>query len=238
MSTPLPEPIAVIGTGCRFPGESTSPSRLWELLHRPRDVLSKIDRYAAESFYHEDGFHHGSSNVRHSYLLTDDTHVFDPMFFSISGGEAESIDPQQRFLLETIFEAVDSAGLTVEGLQGSNTAVYIGVMCDDFSYITYYDNESVPKYAATGTARSILSNRISYFFDWKGPSMTLDTACSSSLVAVHQAIQTLRSGESHVAVAGGTNLIFGPSKFIPSKCLAFAICANNIIQLCTLPNPT
>lgn len=213
MSTPLPEPIAVIGTGCRLPGESTSPSRLWELLYHPRDVLSKIDRYAVESFYHEDGFHHGSSNVRHSYLLTDDTHVFDPQFFSISGSEAESMDPQQRFLLETVFEAVDSAGLTVESLQGTQTSVFVGIMCNDFTHIAYYDSEAIPKYAATGTANSILSNRISYFFDWHGPSMTIDTACSSSLVAVHQATMTLRSGESRVAVAAGANLIFGPSTF-------------------------
>jgi hybrid polyketide synthase/nonribosomal peptide synthetase ACE1 len=114
--------------------------------------------------------------------------------------------------MEVIYEAIESAGLSIDVLSGTNTAVYVGVMCNDYAHITYADLESVPKYAATGSALSILSNRISYFFNWTGPSMTIDTACSSSLVAVHQAVQVLRSGQSKVAVAGGANLIFTPSK--------------------------
>ena len=209
--SPANEPIAVIGSGCRFPGDSTSPSKLWNLLRQPRDVLSKIDRFQSDGYYHPDGHHHGTSNVRDSYLLSEDPRVFDPQFFKIQPGEAESIDPQQRLLLETVYESVEAAGLTIESLQGSSTAVYVGVMCDDYSTILYHDVESIPTYAATGSARSILSNRISYYFDWHGPSMTIDTACSSSLVAVHQAAQVLRSGQSRVAVAAGANLIFGPS---------------------------
>lgn len=146
--------------------------------------------------------------------MAEDPRLFDPQFFGISAGEAESIDPQQRVLLEAVYESVESAGLKLESLQGSNTAVYVGVMCDDYAEILYHDIESIPTYAATGSARSIISNRISYVFDWRGPSMTIDTACSSSLIAVHQAAQVLRSGESSVAVAAGTNLIFGPKMFI------------------------
>ncbi|KAF9632941.1 hypothetical protein BFW01_g3804 [Lasiodiplodia theobromae] len=209
-----PEPIAIVGSACRFPGSSTSPSKLWELLKQPRDVLSNIDRFKAKSFYHQNGHYHGASNVRQSYLLNDDPCAFDAQFFNIQAAEADSIDPQQRLLLESVYESIESAGLKLEDLQGSRTAVYVGVMCDDYAEIVYHDVESIPKYAATGSARSIMSNRISYFFDWHGPSMTIDTACSSSLVAVHQAVQVLRSGESNVAVAAGANLIFGPKMYI------------------------
>lgn len=215
---PHNEPIAVIGSGCRFPGGATSPSKLWELLQQPRDILSKIDRFSAENFYNVDGHHHGASNVRESYLLSEDPRAFDAQFFSIPGGEADCIDPQQRLLLEVIYESLESAGQKIEDLQGSDTAVYVGVMGDDYADIVYHDAESIPTYAATGSARSIMSNRVSYFFDWKGPSMTIDTACSSSLVAVHQAVQVLRSGESRVAVAAGANLIFGPSKSWSLRC--------------------
>ncbi|KUI61972.1 Polyketide synthase-nonribosomal peptide synthetase [Cytospora mali] len=208
------EPIAVIGSGCRFPGDSSRPSKLWELLSDPRDVLRKIDRFRADNWYNKDGHHHGASNVLDSYLLAEDTRVFDAQFFSISASEAEAIDPQQRLLMETVYEALEASGASIESLSGSNTAAYVGVMCDDFSSIVYGDTENVPTYAATGSARSIISNRISYFFNWHGPSMTIDTACSSSLIAVHQAVQVLRNGECPVAIAAGTNLIFGPTMYI------------------------
>lgn len=106
----------------------------------------------------------------------------------------------------------------MEKLRGSQTAVYVGMMCDDWSSMVYSDLDGLPTYTATATARSIVSNRISYFFDWHGPSMTIDTACSSSLVAVHQAIQTLRGGQSNIAVAAGTNLILSPG-----ACLSFSL---------------
>lgn len=216
------EPIAIIGSGCRFPGDSSRPSKLWDLLSDPRDVLRKIDRFRADNWYNQDGHHHGASNVLDSYLLAEDTRVFDAQFFSISASEAEAIDPQQRLLMETVYEALEASGSSIESLSGSNTAAYVGVMCDDFSQIVYGDGENVPTYAATGSARSIISNRISYFFNWHGPSMTIDTACSSSLIAVHQAVQVLRSGECPVAIAAGTNLIFGPSEFPPAM---LALCS-------------
>jgi hybrid polyketide synthase / nonribosomal peptide synthetase ACE1 len=206
------EPIAIIGSGCRFPGGSSSPSKLWDLLKDPRDVGSKIDRFNADGWYHKNGNHHGTSNVRNAYLLKEDTRHFDAQFFNVPSSEAESMDPQQRFLLEVVYEALESAGQSMEALSDSSTSVYVGVMCNDFAHITYHDIDSLPKMAATGTALSILSNRVSYFFNWTGPSMTIDTACSSSLIATHQAVQSLRRGESRVAVAAGANLILGPSK--------------------------
>ncbi|KAH9905503.1 hypothetical protein F4778DRAFT_803016 [Xylariomycetidae sp. FL2044] len=208
------EPIAVIGSGCRFPGSASNPSKLWDLLRDPKDVQRSIDRFRADNFYNKDGHYHGASNVLSAYLLAEDPRTFDSQFFSIPLSEAAAIDPQQRLLMETVYESLEAAGISMESLSGSNTAVYVGVMCDDFSQIVYGDSENIPTYAATGSARSILSNRISYFFNWHGPSMTIDTACSSSLVAVHQAVQALRSGESPVAIASGTNLIFGPTMFV------------------------
>jgi hybrid polyketide synthase/nonribosomal peptide synthetase ACE1 len=206
------EPIAIIGTGCRFPGDSDTPSKLWNILRSPRDLLREVpsERYNAEAFYHPDPKHHGTTDVRKSYFLDEDPTSFDTSFFNIPPGEAEAVDPQQRLLMETVYDSLCASGQTIEGLRGSSTAVYVGVMCDDWSGILAQDPDVFPQYGATGMARSIMSNRISYFFDWHGPSMTIDTACSSSLVAVHQAIQTLRSGESHVAVAAGANLILTP----------------------------
>ena len=215
MSCQPKEPIAIVGSGCRFPGESSSPSKLWELLREPRDVLKKIpiDRFNTNGVYHPDGMHHGSTNVLESYLLSEDHRLFDAQFFKIKPVEAHAVDPQQRLLLETVYESLESAGLTIEGLQGSDTAVYVGLMCEEYSEVLGHDVDSIPTYFATATARSIMSNRISYVFDWHGPCMTIDTACSSSLVAVHQAVQALRNGDSKIAVAAGSNLILGPSKF-------------------------
>ncbi|CEJ94083.1 hypothetical protein VHEMI09637 [[Torrubiella] hemipterigena] len=214
MSPTHNEPIAIIGNACRFPGDATSPSKLWELLKDPREVSRQIDRFEYAGWFNKDGHYHGASNVQDSYLLSEDPRLFDAQFFNIPPGEAESIDPQQRILLETVYEAIESSGLALENLKGSNTAVYVGVMCDDYGNICYVDPEAIPTYAATGTARSILSNRVSFVFDWRGPSMTIDTACSSSLVALHQGVQVLRSGSSNVAVAAGANLIFSPNMFI------------------------
>ncbi|KAI0428566.1 PKS-NRPS hybrid [Xylaria sp. FL1042] len=210
------EPIAIIGTGCRFPGQSDSPSKLWDLLRKPRDLLKEIpeNRFSTDAFYHPQNHHHGTSNVRHSYLLDEDLRNFDAQFFGINSVEAHSVDPQQRLLLETVYESLESAGLSMKEMQGSDTAVYVGVMSADFTDMVGRDTDTFPTYFATGTARSILSNRLSYFFDWHGPSMTIDTACSSSLIAMHQAVQTIRGGDSSMAVVAGSNLILGPEQYI------------------------
>ena len=210
------EPVAIVGSACRFPGDSTSPSKLWSLLSTPRDVISPLssERFNPVGFYHAAGEHHGTTNVTQTYLLSEDTRLFDASFFSINAREADAMDPQQRILLETVYEGLESAGLTIKELQGSQTAVYVGLMAGDYYDLQMRDLETLPRYAATGTARSIMSNRISYFFNWKGPCMTIDTACSSSLVAVHQALESLRSGNASMAVAAGANLIFGPEAYI------------------------
>lgn len=210
------EAVAIVGSACRFPGDASSPSSLWQLLREPRDVLSEIppSRFNLKKFYHPDGSHHGTTSVRHSYLLSDDHRLFDAQFFGTKPVEAISMDPQQRLLLETVYEGLERAGIPMERLQGSNTGVFVGLMTDDYASIVARDIQNVPTYCASGTARSILSNRVSYFFDWRGPSMTIDTACSSSLIAMHQAVQSLRNGESDVVVAAGTNLLLAPEQFV------------------------
>lgn len=120
----------------------------------------------------------------------------------------------QSSLTKSFQQGLEAAGLTIQGLKGSDTSVYVGVMCSDYESMLLRDIDSAPTYIATGTARSMLSNRISHFFDWCGPSITVDTACSSSLTAMHMAVQALRAGDSRVAVACGSNLILGPDNYI------------------------
>ncbi|KAK9413262.1 hypothetical protein SUNI508_02461 [Seiridium unicorne] len=206
------EPIAIIGSGCRFPGNATSSKKLWSLLSEPRDLTKQVpeSRFNANGFYHPDGEHHGASNVTKAYFLEEDPHLFDSTFFNIAPREAEAIDPQQRLLLKTVYEAMESAGLSLAPMRGSDTACYVGVMTGDYAEVVTRDPENFPQYMATGISRALISNRVSYVFDWSGPSMTIDTACSSSLVTVHLAVQSLRSGESTVACAAGSNLILNP----------------------------
>ena len=210
------EPIAIVGSACHFAGDVDSPSKLWDLLRQPRDVRNEIpdSRFSAKGFYHPNSTHHGHSNVMHSYLINDDPSTFDAEFFGINSVETKAMDPQQRVLLETVYEAIESAGMTLKGLQGSDTGVYAGVMCGDYEAMQLRDLDAAPTYFAVGTSRAILSNRISYFFNWHGASITVDTACSSSMVAIHLAVQALRANESRMAVACGSNLILGPESYI------------------------
>ncbi|KAL7905494.1 putative PKS-NRPS protein [Trichoderma velutinum] len=213
----MPEPIAVIGSSCRFPGGASSPSKLWELLKEPRDLLREFesDRLNLDAFYHTNGEHHGSTDVvNKGYLLEEDSRAFDASFFNINPIEADSMDPQQRLTLESVYECIEAAGYTLGQIQGSMTSVYVGVMTGDYHDIQQRDPATINHYNATGTARSILSNRVSYFFDLHGPSLTLDTACSSSLAALHLAVQSLRNGESAASVVAGVNLIFDASLYV------------------------
>lgn len=214
-----PEPIVIVGSGCRFPGSSSSPSKLWELLSNPHNVASKVpaDRFNIDAFYHPDGTHHGTTNVKESYFLSEDIRSFDTSFFNIAASEVDSIDPQQRLLLEVVYESLETAGLPLHSLQGSQTGVFCGVMNDDWAHVLGIDVDSIPRYSATGMARTNLANRISYFFDWHGPSFTVDTACSSSMVALHQATHTLHAGECDTAVVTGANLIFSPNMYISAS---------------------
>lgn len=211
----MPEPIAIIGTACRLPGGADTPSKLWELARNPRELSQKppATRFDVDAFYHPTGTHSGTTNARKSYWLEQDVAQFDTAFFSIQPGEAEAMDPQQRVLLEVVYDGLCCAGQRLEALRGSDTAVYVGQMCDDWNTMLNRDWLTMPRYTATGLERAINANRVSYFFDWTGPSMTVDTACSSSLVALDQAVQTLRSGKAKMAVAAGTSLMLSPGPY-------------------------
>ncbi|PVI03762.1 hypothetical protein DM02DRAFT_696056 [Periconia macrospinosa] len=211
-----PEPIAVVGSACRFPGKSHSPAALWDLLKEPHDVSCEIpdERFELKGYYNPKGSHHGSTNVTRAYMIDDDVCLFDAAFFNISPHEAIAMDPQQRILLEVVYEALEAGGHSIASLRGSDTAVYVGTMSVDYNDTILRDIASMPMYNSTGTSRAILSNRVSYFFDWHGPSMTIDTACSSSMVALHQGVQSLRAGEARAAVVGGTELLLGPEQFV------------------------
>lgn len=123
------------------------------------------------------------------------------------------MDPQQRIILEVIYECIESAGYSISQLRSSSTGVFVGQMTDDYREMILRDVDCHPQYTSTGSARSILANRVSYIFDWKGPSLNIDTACSSSLAALHLAVQSLRSGESDMAIVAGVNLMFNPEMF-------------------------
>lgn len=213
---PFSEPIAVVGSGCRFAGGVTQPSALWELLKKPTDLTREIpiERFNIKAFYHKDGEYHGTTNSPKAYFLEQDHRVFDASFFNIAPKEAEAIDPQQRMTLEVVYEALESAGYTLHQYAGAKVAVFAGLMTGDYDTLSQRDELDTSQYYATGNARSILSNRISYYFNFNGPSMTIDTACSSSLVALHQAVLSLRSGECDMACVAGANLILTPEQFI------------------------
>lgn len=141
------EPIAVVGSGCRFPGGASTPAKLWEILAAPRDLLTPIptSRFSAPGFYHPDGDYNGHCNVLHSYLLAEDHTAWDADFFNIAAGEASAIDPQQRLLMECVYEALEAGGHRVHDLRGSDTAVYVGLVCEEYSDIHYRELNAIPR---------------------------------------------------------------------------------------------
>ncbi|RFU36270.1 hypothetical protein B7463_g122, partial [Scytalidium lignicola] len=209
-------PIAVVGLSCRFPGGANSEAQLWDMLATSRHAWSEIpkNRLNAEAFYHPDNSRKGTFNVRGAHFLQHDIAAFDAPFFSISANEAKAMDPQQRMLLETTYEAFENAGIRLEDVVGSRTSCFVGSLSNDYGDNLHKDMEYSTRYHSMGSVTSILANRISWFFDLKGPSVMLDTACSSSLVAFHLACQSLRSGEATSAIVGGCNLILNPDFFI------------------------
>ena len=217
MSSLIPESIAIIGMSCRFPNGANDPEEYWKLLAEGRDAWSKVPqaRWNEDAFHHPNPSMNGSTNHRGGYFLDQDLTTFEPSFFGISGEEAKAMDPQQRVLLETTYEALENAGIPVELLRGSKTSVHIALFSRDYDRLMYKDVDSISKYHMIGSGDAILSNRISHAFDLRGPSITLDTACSGSLVALHQACQSLRTGECNIALVGASNLILLPDQLIP-----------------------
>ncbi|KAJ5788006.1 hypothetical protein N7457_002996 [Penicillium paradoxum] len=205
-------PIAIVGIGGRFPGEATNPDRLWDMVSSGRSALTEVpkDRFNIDAFYHPHAERQGTMNVRGGHFLKDDVALFDAPFFSITAKEAHAMDPQQRLALEVAYEALENGGMRMEDVLGSSIACYMASFTRDYATLRGHDAEDIPMYEGTGNGSAMISNRISWFFDLKGPSLSLDTACSSSLVALHLACQSIRTGESKCAMVGGTNLILMP----------------------------
>ncbi|KAL2821621.1 hypothetical protein BJX63DRAFT_427619 [Aspergillus granulosus] len=205
-------PIAIVGMACRFSGIATDQDGLWHMLTQGLSGWSSLPdtRFKMDSFQHPAAGTRGTFNTQGLHLLQQDIAHFDHQFFNISPTEAESIDPQHRLMLEVAYEAFENAGIPAKLLAGSNTGVYCALTNHDYEKIQSTDARFAPKYLFTGCGPAMASNRISYFFDLEGPSITLDTACSGNLVAVHEACQAIRFGEINQALVGGTNLILDP----------------------------
>ena len=204
------EPIAIVGLGCRLPGGVENPEAFWELLRDGVDAATEVpsDRWNIDDYYNPDPDAPGKMYTRQANFLNNVDH-FDAQFFGISPREAESMDPQQRLLLETTWEALEYAGFSPDHSLDPQTGVFVGVMSQDYSELTN-DPELIDAHTGSGNIVSITAGRLSYLLGLRGPTMTVDTACSSSLAAVHLACQSLRLGESNLALAGGVNLILSP----------------------------
>ncbi|ACK51645.1 Beta-ketoacyl synthase [Methylocella silvestris BL2] len=204
----------IIGRSCRLPG-ANSPDALWDLLSAGRCAVSRIpsDRWSLERLGHPRERERGRSYTWSAGVL-DDPWGFDPAVFGISPREAEQMDPQQRLLLELCFEAIEDAGIAPSTLAGTQTGVFIGGSSLDYGNLRLHDPAAADAYFATGNTLAVLSNRISYVFDLRGPSFTIDTACSSSLVALDAAVAAIRSGAIDTAIVGGANMLVSPFGFI------------------------
>ncbi|EED13647.1 polyketide synthase, putative [Talaromyces stipitatus ATCC 10500] len=207
-----PEPIAIVGMGCRWPGGVENSSQLWDLLKEKRDGWSEFskDRINVDGFYHPHGQRPGSMYTRGGHLLQGDSRDFDHSFFGITTTEAMAMDPSQRKLLEVTYEAVENAGEPLEKFFGSRTGVFVGNFNNEHQIMQYRDPDHTLPYAVTGGGPTILSNRINYVFNLSGPSLVVDTACSASMYALHLAVMALRGGDCDAAVVAGANVILGP----------------------------
>jgi phthiocerol/phenolphthiocerol synthesis type-I polyketide synthase E len=215
---PEPEPIAIIGMACRFPGQVNTPEEFWALLKNGRDGIVEVpaERWSTDAFYDPDPHADGKMYTRYGGFLPD-MPLFDSQFFGISPHEAIRMDPQQRLLLEVTWEALENAGQNVDELAGSKTGVFIGIT-DSLYNVRQLQADARScvndPYFGIGSASSVASGRLSYFFNFQGPNIALDTACSSSLVALHLACQSLRGKECNLAVIGGVNVVTLPGTMI------------------------
>jgi acyl transferase domain-containing protein len=208
------EPIAIVGMSCRFP-QAGSIGAFWGLLEGGVDAISEVprERWDAAALFSSTPRTPGKICTRWGGFL-EDVHSFDPNFFKIMPIEAPRIDPQHRLVMEVAWEALESAGIDPASLAYGQTGVFIGLSHSDHDRLLYQDRKRIDGYNGPNTYHCFAANRVSYFLNLRGPSMTIDSACSSALVSVHLACQSLRTGESDVALAGGVNLNLTPDEFI------------------------
>ena len=219
------DPIAVIGIGCRYPGNVNSPETFWNLLHDGVDAISEVpsDRWNIDAYYDPNRGTPGKLYTRYGGFI-EGVGDFDPHFFGISPREARSMDPQQRLLLEVAWEALENAGYSPESLAESQTGVFVGVTMSD--YLQLQSNLNAPErigaYRITGNMFNSIAGRVSYTLGLHGPAMAVDTACSSSLVAIYLAVQSLLTNDSTLALAGGVNLLLSPE-------VSLSACQSNML---------
>jgi polyketide synthase 13 len=202
--------IAIVGLSTRFPGDMNSPDETWQALLEGRDAITDLPEGRWSEFLEEPRLAARVAHARTRGGYLKDIKGFDSEFFAVAKTEADNIDPQQRMALELTWEALEHARIPASSLRGQAVGVYIGSSTNDYSFLAVSDPTVAHPYAITGTSSSIIANRVSYFYDFRGPSVTVDTACSSSLVAMHQGVQALRNGEADVVVAGGVNALITP----------------------------
>jgi acyl transferase domain-containing protein/NADPH:quinone reductase-like Zn-dependent oxidoreductase/NAD(P)-dependent dehydrogenase (short-subunit alcohol dehydrogenase family) len=238
------EPIAIIGIGCRLPGGVTDPDGLWKALLDGRDCIVDIpgSRWDPNKYLDPTGRAPGRSYVQKAGMLADDPKAFDHTFFGIPPREAAILDPQQRLLLQCSWEAFEDAGEPASHHAGARTGVFIGGFMMDHLTLKadLRDRDRITTHSATAATLTMLSNRLSYVFDLRGPSVSLDTACSSSLVAIHQACQSIWADESDAALAGGVNVLLSPQtqvtmakgRFLSKtgRCQAFSESADGYVR--------
>jgi acyl transferase domain-containing protein len=207
-------PIAIVGIGCRFPGDVSNAAAYWRLLSEGRDAITEVpaSRWNLDAYYDPDPDKPGKTNSRWGGFLSD-VDLFDAALFGVARREAEAMDPQHRLLLETAWEAFEDAGIAPDGLIGRQIGVFVGLSTSDYGTLlgAGRDESWIDAYAALGNAPSIAAGRLAYAFGTQGPAMMVDTACSSSLTAVHLAVQALRAGECGTALAAGVNLALSPA---------------------------
>ncbi|MGA8328426.1 MAG: beta-ketoacyl synthase N-terminal-like domain-containing protein, partial [Mycobacterium sp.] len=202
--------IAVVGLATRLPGDMNSAEETWQALLEGRDAITDRPEGRWSEFMDEPRLAEAINKARTRGGYLSDIKGFDSEFFALSKTEADNIDPQQRMALELTWEALEHARIPASSLRGESVGVFVGTSVADYSFLAMSDPTVAHPYAITGNASSVVANRVSYFFDFHGPSVAVDTACSSSLVATHQAIQALRNGECDAALAGGVNALVTP----------------------------
>ncbi|KAA0085465.1 acyltransferase domain-containing protein [Mycolicibacterium sp. P9-64] len=202
--------IAIIGVGTRFPGDMNTPDEMWQALLEGRDAITDLPEGRWSEFTSEPRIAERVKKARTRGGYLSDIKGFDAEFFALSKMEADNIDPQQRMALELAWEALEHARIPASSLRGENVGVFIGSSVNDYMFMSVADPTAAHPYAITGNSSAIVANRVSYFYDFRGPSMTIDTACSSSLVAVNEGVKALRAGDADVVLAGGVNALITP----------------------------